>query len=155
MLGRAAVEDSVLECKLHVLIALFVLYVRAYSMCAVPTRPDATPGRPRWPPPAAESAPENCSSALARGQDPRHRARPSSPNLTSTGLAQNLDPLLGSYRDFQSNFWVNLRILGQPCEFYLPVLARGRGAAPEAAAGRLRRRQAGGGAAAAAAPTRP
>ena len=23
------------------------------------------------------------------------------------------------YKDFQSNFWVHLRILGQPCEFYL------------------------------------
>ena len=40
-------------------------------------------------------------------------------NLKSTGLTQNLGQLRGSYRDFQSNFWVNLRILGQPCEFYL------------------------------------
>ena len=35
-----------------------------------------------------------------------------------------VDPESGStlrllYRDFQSNCWVNLRILGQPCEFYL------------------------------------
>ena len=38
-------------------------------------------------------------------------------NLKFTGLTQNLGQLQGSYRDFQSNFWVVLRILGQPCEF--------------------------------------
>ena len=48
----------------------------------------------------------------ARGQD-----------LKFTGLTQNnygptLTPLL-KYRDFQSNCWANLRILGQPCAFYL------------------------------------
>ena len=40
-------------------------------------------------------------------------------NLKFTGLTQNLGQLYGSYRDYQSNFWVNLRILGQPCEFYV------------------------------------
>ena len=40
-------------------------------------------------------------------------------NLKSTGLTQNLGQLQGSYGDFQSNCWVNLRILGQPCDFYL------------------------------------
>ena len=44
-------------------------------------------------------------------------------NLKLTGLTQNLTQNLGQlegpYRDFQSNCWVNLRILGQPCEFYL------------------------------------
>jgi hypothetical protein len=40
-------------------------------------------------------------------------------NLKFTGLTHNLGQLYGSYRDFQSNCWVNLRILGQPCEFYL------------------------------------
>jgi hypothetical protein len=40
-------------------------------------------------------------------------------NLKFTGLNQNLDQFQGSYRDFQSNCWVNLRILGQPCEIYL------------------------------------
>ena len=34
-------------------------------------------------------------------------------NLKFTGLTQNLGQLSGSYRDFQSNFWANLRILGQ------------------------------------------
>jgi hypothetical protein len=34
-------------------------------------------------------------------------------------LTQNLGQLKALYRDSQSNFWVNLRILGQPCEFYL------------------------------------
>jgi hypothetical protein len=49
-------------------------------------------------------------------------------NLKFTGLTQNLGQLEGSYRDFQSNCWVNLRILGQPCEFYLRALAaRGAG----------------------------
>jgi hypothetical protein len=43
-------------------------------------------------------------------------------NLKFTGLTQNLGQLYGSYRGFQSNFWVNLRILGQPCEFYLPLI---------------------------------
>jgi hypothetical protein len=42
-------------------------------------------------------------------------------NLEFTGLSQNLGQLEGSYRDFQSNCWVNLQILGQPCEFYLLV----------------------------------
>jgi hypothetical protein len=42
-------------------------------------------------------------------------------NLTFTGLTQNLGQLWGSYRDFQLNYWVNLRISGQPCEFYLDV----------------------------------
>jgi hypothetical protein len=40
-------------------------------------------------------------------------------NLRFTGLTQNLGQIEGSYRDFQSNCWVNLRILGQPCGFYL------------------------------------
>jgi hypothetical protein len=40
-------------------------------------------------------------------------------NLKFTGLTQNLDQLSGFYRDSQSNCWVNSRILGQPCEFYL------------------------------------
>ena len=35
------------------------------------------------------------------------------------GLTQNLGQLRCSYRDFHSNCWVNFRILGQPCEFYL------------------------------------
>jgi hypothetical protein len=42
-------------------------------------------------------------------------------NLKSSGLTQNLGQLQVSFRDFQSNCWVNLRILGQPCEFYLDV----------------------------------
>ena len=40
-------------------------------------------------------------------------------NLKFTGMTQNLRELQGSYRDFQSNCWVNLRIQGEPCEFYL------------------------------------
>ena len=39
-------------------------------------------------------------------------------NLKFIGLTQNMDELLGTYRDFQSNCWVNLRIVGQPCGFY-------------------------------------
>jgi hypothetical protein len=31
-------------------------------------------------------------------------------NLKFTGLTQTLGQIAGSYRDFQSNFWVNLRI---------------------------------------------
>jgi hypothetical protein len=38
-------------------------------------------------------------------------------NLKYTGLTQNLGQLYGAYREFQSNCWVNLQILGQPCEF--------------------------------------
>jgi hypothetical protein len=37
--------------------------------------------------------------------------------VKSTGLAQNLGQLEASSRDFHSNCWANLRILGQPCEF--------------------------------------
>jgi hypothetical protein len=47
-------------------------------------------------------------------------------NLKFTGLTQNLGQLEGSYRDFQSNCWVNLRILSQPCEFYLISARRNR-----------------------------
>jgi hypothetical protein len=50
-----------------------------------------------------------------------HRA-----NLKCTGLIHNLGQLIGIFvesgstnRDFLSNCWVNLQILGQPCEFYL------------------------------------
>ena len=44
-------------------------------------------------------------------------------DLKSTGLTQNNDgptltPFL-KYTGFQSNCWANLRILGQPCAFYL------------------------------------
>ncbi len=38
---------------------------------------------------------------------------------------QNLGQLYGPYRNFQSNCWVNLRILGQPCGFYLRAPQRG------------------------------
>jgi hypothetical protein len=41
--------------------------------------------------------------------------------------------LYSYYRDFQSNFWVKLRILGQPCGFYLLA-----GAAPPPAGQALR-----------------
>jgi hypothetical protein len=39
--------------------------------------------------------------------------------LKFTGLTQNLGQPYGSYRDFQPNCWVDLRILGQPCGLYL------------------------------------
>jgi hypothetical protein len=48
-------------------------------------------------------------------------------NLKFTGVAQNLDQLQVSDWYFQSNFWVNSRILGQPCEFYLHVPETGWG----------------------------
>ena len=48
---------------------------------------------------------------------------PSPKNLKFTRLTQNLGQLKGSYRDFQSNCWINLRILGQACEFYLTMLS--------------------------------
>ena len=38
-------------------------------------------------------------------------------NVKSTGLAQNSGQLQDSNRDFQSNLWANLKILGQSCEF--------------------------------------
>jgi hypothetical protein len=41
-------------------------------------------------------------------------------SLKLTGLAQNLGHLYASYRDSQSNCWVNLRVLGRcPGEFHL------------------------------------
>ena len=36
-----------------------------------------------------------------------------------TGLTQNLGQLQGSYKNFQSNCWVNSRTLGQPCAILL------------------------------------
>jgi hypothetical protein len=73
-------------------------------------------------------------------------------NLKFTGLTQNLGQLYkGSYRDFHSKCWVNLRILGRPCDFYLSsgrccprsregasALRRGRGRRPATAAATAR-----------------
>jgi hypothetical protein len=47
-----------------------------------------------------------------------------------TGLARNLGLLQASSRDFQSNCWVGLKTLGQPCEFQaleLPYVDYGLG----------------------------
>jgi hypothetical protein len=41
-----------------------------------------------------------------------------------TGLAQKLGQLEAVHRDFQSKNWANLKLLGQPCNFY--ALAVGR-----------------------------
>jgi hypothetical protein len=51
------------------------------------------------------------------------RPRPTSARGSKPDI-HRVDPEFGStlmllYRDFQSKCWVNLRILGQPCEFYL------------------------------------
>ena len=35
-----------------------------------------------------------------------------------TGLAQKLGQLEAVHRDFQSKYWADLKILGQPCNFY-------------------------------------
>jgi hypothetical protein len=53
-----------------------------------------------------------------RGEMRRQHRPPLEPEI------HRVDPEFGStlrllYRDSQSNCWVNLRILGQPCEFYL------------------------------------
>ena len=63
------------------------------------------------------TAPRQCQYApiIERRQSRRARLEPES---------HRVDPEFGStlrllYRDFQSNCWVNLKILGQPCEFYL------------------------------------
>jgi hypothetical protein len=45
-------------------------------------------------------------------------------DLKVTGLSHNPGQLQGSYRDFQSNCWANLRILGQPCDFQNFTLER-------------------------------
>ena len=66
-------------------------------------------------------------------------ARGDGRNLEFTALAQNLGQLYGSYMDFQSNFWVDLRILGQPCEFYLCLPGRQARAAAPGRAARLAR----------------
>jgi hypothetical protein len=66
---------------------------------------------------------EEVPLAHERRRRPRSRrfSRAAAINLKFTGLIQNLGQLLeGSlYRDFQSSWWVDMRILGQPCEFYL------------------------------------
>ena len=46
-------------------------------------------------------------------------ARPP-PKVTATGLAQNLGQLEAVNRDLQSKYWANLKLLGQPCNFYAP-----------------------------------
>jgi hypothetical protein len=35
-----------------------------------------------------------------------------------TGLAQKLAQLEAAHMDFQSKYWTNLKLLGQPCNFY-------------------------------------
>jgi hypothetical protein len=70
--------------------------------------------RPRAPPPVWEEV----TSTEVDGSP--GRLTPLKPEI------HRVDPEFGStlgllYRDFQSNCWVNLRILGQPCEFYLPA----------------------------------
>jgi hypothetical protein len=59
--------------------------------------------------------PEGCAATT--------RALTAVQNLTYPGLSQNIGQLEGSYRDFQSNCWVNLLSLGHPCEFYLQLAA--------------------------------
>ena len=59
---------------------------------------------------------------LGLGAPGAEKIHVSSANLGSvkvrfTGLAQTLGQLDDSNRDFRSNCWANLRILGQPCEF--------------------------------------
>jgi hypothetical protein len=68
--------------------------------------------REKWATPSRDGS--RCASPSPSGP-----CRPTEKNLEFTGLTQNLGQLYGFYRDFQSNFWVNLRILGQPCEFHL------------------------------------
>jgi hypothetical protein len=70
---------------------------------------------------SAAAPPRAGGRALPTPPGAPRRVSPAARNLKFTGLTQNLGQLQGSYRDFQSNCWVNLRILGQPCEFYLRV----------------------------------
>jgi hypothetical protein len=44
------------------------------------------------------------------------------PRVKVTGLAQKLGQLEAVNRDLQSKSWANLKILGQPCNFYAPAL---------------------------------
>jgi hypothetical protein len=46
------------------------------------------------------------------------------PSVKVTGLAQNLGQLEAVSRDLQSKSWANLKLLGQPCNFYAPALAQ-------------------------------
>ena len=64
------------------------------------------------------------SAASAHPMTPSAQISQSPP--ASTWNPHGVDPKSGPthkgpYRDFQSNCWVNLRILGQPCAFYLSV----------------------------------
>ena len=72
--------------------------------------------------PRPEARPAGAGGSATRGDGRQPRgdggAAAAANNLKFTGLAQNLGQLEGSYMDFQSNCWVNLRIWGQPCEFY-------------------------------------
>ena len=56
------------------------------------------------------------ASARADGEPEIHRV---DPEFGSTLTVSN--------RDSQSNCWVNLRILGQPCEFHLEIAADSKG----------------------------
>jgi hypothetical protein len=40
------------------------------------------------------------------------------PSVKVTGLAQKLGQLEAVSREFQSKYWANLQLLGQPCNFY-------------------------------------
>ena len=59
---------------------------------------------------------------MADGKSGARRAEPSPPEIHRVDPESGSTPE-GSCRDFQSNCWANLRILGQPCEFYLHCTA--------------------------------
>jgi hypothetical protein len=60
----------------------------------------------------------------AKSSDSNDRTEPlvGARSVKVTGLAQKLGQLEAVHRDFQSKYWANLKLLGQPCNFYARVV---------------------------------
>jgi hypothetical protein len=78
--------------------------------------------------------------AAPRGGPSAPRRGGGRPRVERQAKINRVDPYFGSTltvsnRDSQSNCWVNLKLMGQPCEFQSIALARGVGVARIARAG--------------------
>ena len=64
-----------------------------------------------------------CSERLPTRLNPPAERACFSQRVKVTGLAQKLGQLEAVNRDLQSKYWANLKILGQPCNFYAIVVS--------------------------------
>jgi hypothetical protein len=69
------------------------------------------------------------STSLTNRCQPRARAArdPAGPSVKVTGLAKKLGQLEAVHRDLQSKYFANLKLLGPPCNFYVPASGQREG----------------------------